>query len=632
MDQDNIALPDEEPEMIIDNFESKRGDFLDSGDSAPDFDQSNVDSDFVIHDQTECKLCYRSFKYPSKLKYHLKKHKKEDLDAICLLEEKDLKWNCSECSHKFLTESLLENHAKYVHRSPMKSHKCDECGEKFESYSILRLHSRRVHKIILKPIECDFCHKLFEYPSKLKRHQMIWHGPLEDKDEHTCQFCHKTYDNLYKLKNHIKKVHERKEMEKFENINTKEDLLFKCETCNLRFLTTSSKNFHVKTKHNGESLKCKLCMVKFRTHARLEKHFSKVHRKERTLLNSPENDIKRPFSCDRCNDFFPSEQSVLYHKLRVHKSNEMHCELCNVTFKTSYGLRCHKMYVHVNELEAFDKKYENFEIKNECSICEKKFVTVTSLKAHMKRRHQSVKKSGRSNSNSDTICKLCKISFKSTNGLTLHMDKIHKEDTQMFDLHPSDLLFNMKCRFCENVYPSDESLQYHIRTSHPSSSLASNPAKEFFVAGETLCKLCRVTFKSENGLAFHKSKFHSNEVELFSKDKGTLPLSHECTYCSKKYPSEGSLKYHMRRHSGAVKRFLDAESKAFCKLCRVKFCNTKGFMYHKNKIHITELDKFNLDVTELTFSLQCKFCEMKCSTPSSLKYHTDMKHYSQSTR
>ena len=94
--------------------------------------------------------CYRSFKYPSKLKYHLKKHKKEDLDAICLLEEKDLKWNCSECSHKFLTESLLENHAKFVHRSPMKSHKCDECGEKFESYSILRLHSRRVHKIILK--------------------------------------------------------------------------------------------------------------------------------------------------------------------------------------------------------------------------------------------------------------------------------------------------------------------------------------------------------------------------------------------------------------------------------------------------------------------------------------------------
>ena len=154
-----------------------------------------------------------------------------------------------------------------------------------------------------------------------------------------------------------------------------------------------------------------------------------------------------------------------------------------------------------------------------CEKCSEEFLTSAGLKMHRKKKFCNP-----SQGEKIICCDQCgpEESFKHSSNLIRHYRDVHSAFPPIYA--------NMKkyvCSQCPNVYLEKLSLAAHTRQYH-----SNKPAK---MNKRWPCDRCNKTFASDAGKQKHFIVEHG--------DGGQFP----CDICSRKMPSKGCLKYHIKQ-------------------------------------------------------------------------------------
>ena len=139
------------------------------------------------------------------------------------------------------------------------------------------------------------------------------------------------------------------------------------------------------------------------------------------------------------------------------------------------------------------------------------------------------------------------------------------------------------CNECSYVAPRQHGLTMHMRSKHENIQL--------------VCDLCTKSYKSENGLKYHKIEEHFKSI----------PPRYPCDQCEngKHYKT----KLNLQRHIESTHEM----RKHICESCDLKFASVSGLWTHKKRIH--EGRRF-----------ECDLCDCKTTTKDSLQNHVLLKH------
>ncbi|GLV44364.1 Meiotic central spindle [Carabus blaptoides fortunei] len=214
-------------------------------------------------------------------------------------------------------------------------HICPVCNKTFRTKTKLQEHS--ITHSDARPYPCSLCGKTFKADSHLRIHKLTH----SDVKRYKCNMCDKAFCRSSNLQLH-RRTHSNARPHK-------------CSTCDMRFKEKGTLRKHM-TVHNAIKTikyKCKLC----------EKEYSRLENLKLHLKTHPEY---RP-KCDKS----LIEQGVLYQHMTVHNPCKSKCFLCDDEFIHSDDLKTHLM-THTGE------------VPDECSVCEKKCKTQSSLSKHMK--------------------------------------------------------------------------------------------------------------------------------------------------------------------------------------------------------------------------------------------------------
>ncbi len=169
-----------------------------------------------------------------------------------------LLFQCTGCTHTFISRLLLETHFQ-THSDP--KHNCSKCGQYFTDKRELISH-KKTHTELSTPKpkkfhECLICGKVFKKSSDLKRHTFTH---TKDKP-FKCEKCPRSFGEKYKLEKH-KLVHEKQEGEEGGKMRRMDDLIpgevFHCTYCPREFVNRHLCDKHVMT-HADERHNCPVC-------------------------------------------------------------------------------------------------------------------------------------------------------------------------------------------------------------------------------------------------------------------------------------------------------------------------------------------------------------------------------------
>ena len=233
----------------------------------------------------ECKLCYLKFKHQKSLSSHYSHVHKNDEMLNKEITEADLKYPCTVCELRFVSEEFLKGH--------LRRHENNK-------YEFLRNESFN-----------------------------------EDLQMFKCKLCYKDFKEYHKMKDHIVVNHKEDLGAVFRTI-TEEELSYPCEKCSSKFLSKSILNYHLYRAHNEMNvmrpivqsasqpsskqlfqtsrLDCKLCYTKFVKSEMLKAHEESVHKFDTELLNREIGEEELRYSCYNCDLHFVTENIMLMHR------------------------------------------------------------------------------------------------------------------------------------------------------------------------------------------------------------------------------------------------------------------------------------------------------------------------------
>ena len=148
----------------------------------------------------------------------------------------------------------------------------------------------------------------------------------------------------------------------------------KCPKCDLSFFKEYLQR-HIDTAHEGipyypdigkKPYKCDLCDSDFKTKDELEKHKRKVH------------EVKKLFQCNICSIGFVTKNLLKNHLKTIHEDPRKYkCNVCDSSdYKTKDELEKHNRIFHQGSFQ--------------CYICSDSFVTLSSLRNHLKHIHEAL--------------------------------------------------------------------------------------------------------------------------------------------------------------------------------------------------------------------------------------------------
>ncbi|XP_026284873.1 zinc finger protein 236 [Frankliniella occidentalis] len=275
------------------------------------------------------------------------------------------------------------------------------------------------------------------------------------------------------------------------------------------------------------STSCEVCGHTFKRMSQLKVHMRTVH------MSSP-----RPHACSYCTRSFSSANGLRLHS-RTHAGEKSHvCEHCSLSFTSTASLSRH-MAIHTDR-RPFS-----------CSKCSVAFRTQLQLRKHLKVHEPIVVRSQRISKKIPAII----FSEEQTSALAnqdvdmagsvsekmliasaieVNRDE-NTEDSKKFDMEPA---FANKCKFCPKSFRKPSDLVRHVRIH-----TGERPFR---------CDHCYRSFTVKSTLNSHR-KTHMSD----------LPKMFACHVCNLRFSTKGSLKVHMRLHTG---------SKPFkCPLCPLRF-------------------------------------------------------------
>ncbi|KAL1429454.1 hypothetical protein MTO96_016294 [Rhipicephalus appendiculatus] len=213
-----------------------------------------------------------------------------------------------------------------------------------------------------------------------------------------------------------------------------EDKPFKCALCQSAFTTKAYLIDHVKRHSSGKAVTCSVCFqpnctkhdIVLRRRQSGERVFRSDHRNKAFAVYAGLEDPKdgrphrMPTICDYCGESFPCGSDLQKHFLTMHGNSipghgdnsskeghgnsKMHlCHLCPARFTRNYSLVVH-LRTHADDRQ------------HGCDQCNKRFVTVSRLREHVRAAHSPQPTFG---------CKYCPTKCAWRSSLTYHVKKCH---------------------------------------------------------------------------------------------------------------------------------------------------------------------------------------------------------------
>ena len=204
------------------------------------------------------------------------------------------------------------------------------------------------------------------------------------------------------------------------------DAPFNCETCMKTYLSKSSLQHHIETKHGNMSYNCPKCTRVFSLKSSLAKHIRnevcgpgrvedlKDLKKTAQVVLNDEEDFAAPKEnlgekCEFCDVILASTKDKHKHNRDAHVDpadpEKFLCPKCPKTFKTISQLRSH---LH-SSIHSDVKNYQ-------CDICSKQFAAATNLRKHVNTVHHDIK---------NFKCPECDFRADSRRGIKEHYEPVH---------------------------------------------------------------------------------------------------------------------------------------------------------------------------------------------------------------
>ena len=342
---------------------------------------------------------------------------------------------------------------------------------------------------------------------------------------HKCDLCNKTFSYAGSLRRHAKS-HEEK---------TRYD----CTECDKSFTQLGDILRHQRNHTGNDSYKCMHCDMVF---SRLEamKMHQNSHSNEKGDAPTTNISTGKELSCQVCNQVF-EKMSLLKKHLKSHdgvkvKVKAYQCNVCHEFFEVESAFNVHKR-THTGEKP------------HACDQCDKRFSQMGNLNRH-KITHTDQK---------PFQCETCRKTFNRMDLLKTHK-KIHALIEQGFP-----------CNLCAEVFSLKADLKCHKKMYHP----------------VLRCKTCKSKFSDtvqfDKHLKTHRrdNPFKCNICEMCYSDAESLvnhiaghaKKEHKCEICGRVFGQLGSMKQHVRKHTG--------ERPYTCDVCGMSFSQVGNMRRHK---------------------------------------------------
>jgi hypothetical protein len=211
---------------------------------------------FDAHKCAECSICWKVFKYKSKLLDHQRINHSKELK----LE----KFTCDLCAKQFGEHHSIKAHIEEFHSELEAKFKCgNHCVKSFRTN-----HFYQQHLVRTKRKKCKICQRSV---IDLKKHLHQVHGTNETPYE--CLVCSKRFKSKSTLKEH----------------DRTHDKQFKCEFCPRKFAQNYQLIHHLNLHENPDDFKCSICQLVLSRKNNLKNHM-KIHDKNR----------KKNLKCEQC--------------------------------------------------------------------------------------------------------------------------------------------------------------------------------------------------------------------------------------------------------------------------------------------------------------------------------------------
>ena len=160
---------------------------------------------------------------------------------------------------------------------------------------------------VRKRFACKLCTKSFTRQYRVNFHIRNTHARLQV--DTVCATCNRRFATTYAKNRHVNIVHRKIK-------------IFVCDECNKTFSLRTNLQGHMRSKHDGNKLKCSTCHASFAYHFTLKEH------ERRCAVPTP-----KKFGCSECHLSYSHKRSLDAHITAKHRDKSNVCENCKHKLK-----------------------------------------------------------------------------------------------------------------------------------------------------------------------------------------------------------------------------------------------------------------------------------------------------------